>query len=64
MLPPPNAVVEKDEDTGLFVATIEGVSGAHSQGLTLDEALLNLAEVLDLLADEGALDPQDADRRN
>ena len=43
------AIIEKDPDTGLLVGYVPGISGAHSQGSTLDELRKNLEEVLALL---------------
>jgi predicted RNase H-like HicB family nuclease len=50
-----NAVIERDLETGLLVGSIPGLPGAHTQGATLDEVRQNLAEVIELLRDEGAL---------
>lgn len=50
------AVVERDQDTGLFVGYVPGFPGAHSQGKTLDELNANLHEVVALLLEDG--DPQ------
>jgi len=51
------AYVERDPETDLYVGTIPGVPGAHSQGATLDELYRNLQEVLELclaeLLDQG-----------
>jgi len=47
------AVIERDEDTGLFVGYIPGWPGAHSQGETLDEIRANLREVVDMLRKDG-----------
>lgn len=47
------AVVEKCQDTGLFVGYVPGFQGAHSQGETLDEVNANLKEVISLLLEEG-----------
>jgi len=49
------AYVERDPATGLYVATVPGVRGAHTQAESLDELQRNLAEVLQLCADEGWL---------
>jgi predicted RNase H-like HicB family nuclease len=46
------AYVEFDPDTKLYVGVIPGIPGAHSQGATLDELHRNLAEVLELIAEE------------
>lgn len=46
------AYVELDEETGLYVGTVPGLPGAHSQGETLDELQKNLAEVIELVLEE------------
>jgi len=52
------AYIEWDPETQLYVGTVPGVSGAHTQGSTLDELQQNLAEVLALCLEEyeGALE--------
>ena len=47
------AVVERCSDTGLFVGYVPGFPGAHSQGETLDELNRNLAEVIEMLLEDG-----------
>jgi predicted RNase H-like HicB family nuclease len=47
------AVVERDPETGLFVGSIPGWAGAHSQGATLDELRGNLGEVVTMLLEDG-----------
>ena len=53
------AVIERDADTDLFVGYVPGWPGAHSQGATIDELLANLAEVVEMLLEDGEpkLDP-------
>ncbi len=46
------AYVEFDPETGLYVGTVPGVRGAHTQGATLDELQSNLQEVLELCLEE------------
>lgn len=46
------AYIEYDPDTKLYVGTIPGLPGAHSQGATLDELRLNLQEVVELILEE------------
>jgi predicted RNase H-like HicB family nuclease len=46
------AYIEFDEESGLYVGTIPGLAGAHSQGATLDELQQNLREVLELILEE------------
>jgi predicted RNase H-like HicB family nuclease len=48
------AYVEFDPDTKLYVGTIPGLNGAHSQGATLDELRQNLHEVVELIIEEKA----------
>ncbi|OYW18277.1 MAG: hypothetical protein B7Z52_05350 [Burkholderiales bacterium 12-64-5] len=48
-----SAVVERDAQTGLFVGTVPGFAGAHSQGATLDELNANLTEVIAMLLEDG-----------
>jgi predicted RNase H-like HicB family nuclease len=52
------AYVEFDPETKLYVATVPGIPGAHTQGATLDELHKNLKEVLELYLEEytGSLD--------
>lgn len=46
------AYIEFDPETSLYVGVVPDVSGAHSQGVTLDELYANLREVLELCLDE------------
>lgn len=46
------AYIEFDPETELYVGTIPGLPGAHSQGATLDELRRNLQEVLELCLEE------------
>ncbi len=46
------AYIEFDPDTQLYVGTIPGLPGAHSQGATLDELHANLQEVVALILEE------------
>lgn len=47
------AVIERCPDTKLYVGYVPGMPGAHSQGETLDELNSNLAEVIELLLEDG-----------
>ena len=47
------AVVERCPDTGLYVGYVPGFPGAHSQGASLDDLRRNLAEVLNMLLEDG-----------
>ncbi|MBI4294579.1 MAG: type II toxin-antitoxin system HicB family antitoxin [Chloroflexi bacterium] len=46
------AYIEWDPETKLYVGTVPGVRGAHTQGATLDELHRNLEEVLRLCLEE------------
>ncbi len=46
------AYIEKDHETGLYVAIVPGIPGAHTQAETLDELQENLKEVLELCLEE------------
>lgn len=48
--------VEKDSETGLYVAVVPGIPGAHTQAETLDELQANLREVVELCLEE--MDPE------
>ena len=47
-----SAYVEWDPETRLYVGTVPGVPGAHTQAATLDELRDNLKEVLELCLEE------------
>ena len=49
------AIVERDLETGLLVASVPGLPGAHTQGATFEEARENLKEVVKLLAEGAAI---------
>jgi len=46
------AYIEFDSETGLYVGTIPGLAGGHSQGASLDELQQNLKEVVELIVEE------------
>jgi predicted RNase H-like HicB family nuclease len=46
------AYVEWDAETNLYVGTVPGIVGAHTQAVTLDELQKNLKEVLELCLEE------------
>lgn len=52
------AVIERDSATGLYVGWVPGIAGAHSQGATMDELDANLQEVIAMLAEDGAIEPE------
>jgi predicted RNase H-like HicB family nuclease len=47
------AVVERDQQTNLFMGYVPGFAGAHSQGVTLEELRENLREVISMLLEDG-----------
>jgi predicted RNase H-like HicB family nuclease len=49
------AFIEWDPETKLYVGTVPGIPGAHTQGATLDELNRNLREVLELCMEESKL---------
>lgn len=51
-----NMIVERDPETSLFVGSIPGWPGAHSQGASITELEENLREVVEMLLEDG--DPQ------
>jgi predicted RNase H-like HicB family nuclease len=44
--------IAKDPETGLYVAIVPGIPGAHTQAETLDELQKNLKEVVELCLEE------------
>ncbi len=46
------AYVEWDPETNLYVGIVPGVTGAHTQAVSLDELRENLKEVLELCLEE------------
>ncbi|MBI5189840.1 MAG: type II toxin-antitoxin system HicB family antitoxin [Nitrospirae bacterium] len=46
------AYIEKDTETGMYVGIVPGLTGAHTQGATLDELRQNLQEVVELCLEE------------
>jgi predicted RNase H-like HicB family nuclease len=46
------AYIEKDPETGFYVAVVPGIPGAHTQAETLDELQNNLKEVVELCLEE------------
>ena len=49
--------IERDPETGLYVAVVPGIPGAHTQAETLDELQTNLKEVVELCLEE--MSPED-----
>ncbi len=50
------AVIEKCNETSLFVGYVPGFPGAHSQGSTIEELRENLMEVIAMLLADGEPD--------
>ncbi len=48
------AIIEQDTATGLYVAYIPDLPGAHTQGKTLEELHENLQEVVSLVLEDGS----------
>lgn len=48
-----NVAMERDGETGLYVGSVPGWPGAHSQGATLDELQSNLQQVIEMLLEDG-----------
>ena len=49
------AIIERCPETRLYVGSVPGLPGAHSQGQTIDELNANLAEVIEMLLQDGEL---------
>ena len=47
------AIIEYCKNTGLYVGYVPSLSGAHSQGETLEELNANLREVISMLLEDG-----------
>lgn len=52
------AIIEKDLATGLYVAYIPDLPGAHTQGETLEEINKNLKEVVELVLEDNEQKPE------
>lgn len=44
--------IEKDIESGLYIAVVPSIPGAHTQAATLDELQKNLKEVIELCLQE------------
>jgi predicted RNase H-like HicB family nuclease len=44
--------IEKDPESGMYIAVVPSIPGAHTQAESLDELLINLKEVVELCLDE------------
>ena len=47
------AYIEWDQESKLYVGTVPGLTGAHTQAASLDELRDNLKEVIELCLEEG-----------
>jgi predicted RNase H-like HicB family nuclease len=47
------AIIERCQDTGLYIGFIPGFQGAHTQAETMDELNKNLREVVEMLLEDG-----------
>ena len=56
------AYVEFDPETKLYVATVPGLPGAHTQAQSLDELQMNLKEVVELCLEEFEGSPEQLPR--
>lgn len=44
-------LIEKDEETGLYVAEVPSLPACHTQGKTMDELMENVREAIELCLD-------------
>lgn len=54
------AYIEYDPESKMYVGTVPGIPGAHTQGVSLDELQEHLKEVLELCLEELAEDELDS----
>lgn len=47
-----NAQIERDKDSGMYVAYVPSLPGAHTQAKSLDDLQNNLKEVIELCLEE------------
>jgi predicted RNase H-like HicB family nuclease len=57
-----SAYVEWDPKTKLYVGTVPGIPGAHTQATSLDELQKNLQEVLELCLEEEKISAKELPR--
>jgi predicted RNase H-like HicB family nuclease len=50
------AYIEKDPESGLYVAVVPSIPGAHTEAKTVDELTRNLKEVIELCLEEMSAD--------
>ena len=53
------AYITWGEECQVYVGTIPGIQGAYTQAATLDDLRENLREVLDMLVEEGEVEPDE-----
>ena len=41
-------IIEKDEETNMYVGEVPGLLGCHTHGKTIDELMKNMQEVIEL----------------
>ncbi|MBN2518647.1 MAG: type II toxin-antitoxin system HicB family antitoxin [Candidatus Altiarchaeota archaeon] len=46
-------IIEKDNETGMYVGEVPGIPGCHSQAKTIDELMERMKEVISLCLEEG-----------
>ncbi len=51
------AYIEKDSETGFYVAIVPGIAGAHTQADSLDDLQVRLKEVVELCLE--SMDPEE-----
>ena len=56
------AVVEYDAESKMYIGSVVGIRGAHTQAATLDELQVNLKEVIALCMEEFHLDEEEIPR--
>jgi predicted RNase H-like HicB family nuclease len=54
------AYIEKDVESGVYVAIVPGLPGAHTQAETLDELHIKLKEVIELCLEDMDQDERDS----
>ena len=56
------AIVENDSESKMFVGSVIGLSGAHTQASSLDELSINLKEVIELCLEDSETEVEDSIR--
>ncbi len=51
-----NAQIERDKDSGMYIAYVPSLPGAHTQAKSLDDLQINLKEVIELCLEELTID--------